>query len=141
MPRLTADNYKRPEQTYTEKLSKDEIKQKLEDYRKVDKIENVPVGTHVRYFTKKGNTMAFRLGGIIIAVTGLPDYLILSSGGKSWSVQVKNSIFFARISLKEIQTEYEEIVSKKDAQIKGLIMENKDLTGIIAKYKKKYGKI
>jgi len=141
MEKLGDDDYKRPVQTYTEKLSKDEIKQKLEDYKKVDKIGNVKIGTHVRYFSKKGNIMVFRLGGIIIANNGLPDYVILKNGTKSWSVQTKDTIFFARISLTDLQQEYEELLTKKEAQIKGLIMENKELTALVNKYKKKYGKI
>jgi len=141
MQKLANDDYERPVQTYTEKLSKDEIKQKLEDYKKVDKIENIKIGTHVRYFSKKGDKMVFRLGGIIIANNGLPDYVILKNGAKSWSVQTKDTIFFARISLADVQQEYEELLTKKEAQIKGLIMENKELTAMINKYKKKYGKI
>lgn len=141
MPKLGDEKYDRPDQTYTDKLTTDEIKQKLEDYKKVTKIEDVPTGTHVRYFIKKDNKMLFRLGGIIISNTGLPEYIVLGNGGKTWSVQIKNTVFFSKISLKDVQKEYEEIIFDKDAQIKGLIMENKEINSQLNKYKKKYGKI
>ena len=55
MSKLGDDNYKRPKQTYTDKLTDEDIKAKLEDYIEVDDISKVPLNTHVRYFTEKIN--------------------------------------------------------------------------------------
>ena len=38
MSKLGDDNYKRPKQTYTDKLTDEDIKAKLEDYIEVDDI-------------------------------------------------------------------------------------------------------
>ena len=116
------ENYKRPEITYTDKLSKDQIKELLIDYEKINNITeliNIPSGTHLRYFEMKNKELKFRTGGILTVNSGLPDYIILSNGKLSWSVQVKPCIFFKRITIKQIREEYEKFLYDKDATIKG----------------------
>jgi len=80
----------------------------------------VPIGTHLRYFDTKNNQMKFRTGGILTVNTGLPDYIILSSGHVSWSVQTNTSIFFRRITLKQLKEEFDIINKKNLATITGL---------------------
>ena len=42
--------------TLQDKLTKEEIKEKLEDYIEVEDINKVPLNTHIRYFSiKNGN--------------------------------------------------------------------------------------
>ena len=53
MSRLGNDGYKRPKKTLTDKLSAEEIKDKLEDYIEVEEIGQVPLNSHLRYFTEK----------------------------------------------------------------------------------------
>ena len=53
MSRLGNDDYKRPRKTLTDKLSPEEIKNKLEDYIEVEEISKVPLNSHLRYFTEK----------------------------------------------------------------------------------------
>ena len=53
MSRLGNDGYKRPKKTLTDKLSAEEIKNKLEDYIEVEDISKVPLNSHLRYFTEK----------------------------------------------------------------------------------------
>jgi hypothetical protein len=132
--RLTTDDYERPVFTYTDKLTKDEIEEKLAEYTKVDNIENVPLGTHIRYFSKVGDTNKFRLGGNLINKSGLPTYVVLGSRSKTWSVQVKNTIFFRKISLLEIKKEYitlleykDDLIQKQGKRINDLVAMVKDL--------------
>ena len=119
---LDKDNYKRPELTYTDKLSKAQIKELLVDYEKINnlhELEKVPSGTHIRYFEMKNDELKFRTGGILTVVTGLPDYIILNNNKISWSVQVKQCIFFKRITIKQVRDEYNKLLYENDAIIKG----------------------
>ena len=116
------DNYKRPEITYTDKLSKSQIKELLIDYERVVDIidlEKIPPGTHLRYFEMKNKELKFRTGGVLTVNSGLPNYIILSNGKLSWSVQVGTCIFFRRVTIKQIREEYDKLLFKNDATIKG----------------------
>jgi hypothetical protein len=138
--RITETEYERPLITHTEKLSKQQIQKLLEDYEQINNINElskVPIGTHLRYFDKRDNELKFRTGGILIVNTGLPDYVILSSGHIKWSVQTDTSIFFRRITLKEYKEEVEKTLLDKEATIKGLHLTMKDNSIIINKLKNK----
>jgi hypothetical protein len=100
MSRLSNDEYQKPPITYTDSLSKEEIKNFLKDYEEIssDKISTVKKGTHLRYFSKNDDgTYKFRLGGNLIVNNTLPNYIVLSNKKKSWSVQTHNTIFFVEI--------------------------------------------
>jgi len=117
------DNYVKPNITYTEKLSKAQVRQLLYDYEEIKNIkelEKIEPGTHLRYFEDKDGEMKFRTGGILTVNTGFPDYLILSNGKISWSVQIKKCIFFKRLTIKELRDEYEKELIKLQAENKGL---------------------
>lgn len=141
MSKLGEDNYKRPKKTYTDKLTDDDIKAKLEDYVEVDDISMVPLNSHVRYFTEKINEKkkkekVFRLGGFLVNKSNYEKYVILSNVPetgfinpikKTWSVNTKTSIFYKKQTLDEIKEEYDlEIEDLKD-QIKFLKKEIKKL--------------
>jgi hypothetical protein len=134
--RLSRDNnYQRPKKTYQDKLSPEEIEEKLEEYIKVDDITKVPLNSHLRYFTlnKKTNKKEFRLGGFLTNRDQPDKYVILSNGTISWSVQIENSIFFKKLTVKELKGEYEE-------KIESLEKENAKLKKALLKYKKKSSK-
>jgi pentapeptide MXKDX repeat protein len=115
------NGYSRPEITFTDQLSKEQIEEKLEDYIKVDDISKIPLGVHLRYFTNKDNKLNFRMGGILHKNTGLPKYVILKSATNAqWSVQIENTIFYKKMTIVEIKDEYEKIISE-------LIQKNKKL--------------
>jgi hypothetical protein len=142
------DNYIKPDITYTEKLSKVQVRQLLYDYEEIKNIkelEKIELGTHIRYFEDKDGEMKFRTGGILTVNTGFPDYLILSNGKISWSVQIKKCIFFKRLTIKELRDEYEKELIKLQAENKGLqsmlqsISAEKEALGI--KYNKLIKKI
>ena len=97
--------------TFTENLSKEEISEKLEDYKLVDDISKVPLDTHLRYFVKKNNEMLFRMGGNLKRNLDLPNFIVLKNAlGTEWSVQVKDTIFYKKMSIKEIKEEYDDII-------------------------------
>jgi hypothetical protein len=115
------NGFERPEITYTDQLSKEEIQDKLADYSKVEDIYKVPLGVHLRYFVKKDGQMLFRMGGQLFKNNGLPEYVILKSGTNAqWSVQVKDTIFYRKMTLDEIKQEYEDIIKKKNEKILAL---------------------
>ena len=145
MSKLGEDNYKRPKKTFTDKLTDDDIKAKLEDYVEVDDISKVPLNTHLRYFTerineKKKKEKVFRLGGFLINKSNYEKYVILSNvpetgfinpSKKTWSVNTQKSIFYRKQTMDEIKEDYkdelEELYDEIDnlkKQIKKLTLEN-----------------
>ncbi len=128
--RLTKDtNYKKVGKTFQESLSPNEIKEKLENYKRVDDIDNIALNTHIRYFTndKKTGKKHFRLGGFLTKLD--KDYIVLSNGKLSWSVQNNTSIYFAKTSSNQ------NIVEKYDEKIQSLIEENKRLKDTLKQVK------
>ena len=123
--RLTTDKYKRPKYTKTDTLTKEEIKELLEDYEKVDDIGKVKIGSSIRYFdVADPDNKKFRYGGTLVNIS-CPNYVVLSAKGKSWSVQINDAIFFKRINVEELKKEYEEIFSKLEEKYRKVKKENK----------------
>ena len=61
------------------------------------------------------------MGGQLFKNNGLPDYVILKSGTNAqWSVQVKDAIFYRKMSITENKQEYEDIIKKKNDKIQVL---------------------
>jgi hypothetical protein len=119
------DNKKK---TYTENLTKEEISQKLEDYKVVDDISKIPLDTHLRYFIKKDNEMLFRMGGNLKRNLDLPTFVVLRNAlGKEWTVQVKDTIFYKKMTIKEIKEEYDNIILDLHDKIKKLKQKIKEL--------------
>ena len=143
--RLRKDDYKRPPQTYTDKLSREDVVDKLNGYKKVDDIIKVPLGTHLRYFKKlETGKDKFCMGGFLHKNTGIPNYVILKNDKSSWTVQLNTATFFRKMSNTEIMDEYEdkldELQKKYDSQKslnKELKKENKTLQKEIDYYKHK----
>lgn len=124
--KLGSDDFNRPEQTYQDKLTEEDIREKLFNYKKVDDIYRVPLGTHLRYFLQNNDgSTKFRLGGMLYRSDGLPNYVVLSNGSRSWSVQVDNAVFFKKKHERELITE-----------IKDLEELNSELKSLVKKYKK-----
>ena len=93
LKKFGTDNYVRPDETITDKLTPEEIENKLQDYVQTD-IEKIPLNTHVRYFKMDDGKRKFCSGGILYQNIGLPTYVKLSNGSNVWSVQIKDTIFF-----------------------------------------------
>ena len=139
--RLTRDDEK-TKNSIQKNLSPDEIREKLEEYKRVENIETVALNAHLRYFTtdKDGNKN-FRLGGFLTKMDKEKGYLILSNGNVSWSVQMKDSIFFQKMNFKDLKEELiKSIHEEYDKEIKNLKKENKKLKETIIEIKKEVKK-
>ena len=131
--RLTRDKTKSTN-SYQNKLTPDEIKSKLEEYKKVDDITKVALNAHLRYFIidEKTGDKQFRLGGFLTKIDMEKGYIVLSNGNLSWSVQLKNTILFKKMTFQELKDEMREDIVKEvgkiyNSEIKKLQNENKKL--------------
>ena len=133
--RLANDKYKRPKKTLTDKLTPEEIKDKLNDYIEVEDISKLPLNTHLRYFTekydedKKKKIRVFRLGGFLINKNNYDKYIVLSNvpetgvinnNKKTWSVNTKISVFFRKQTIDEIKDEYEDEIEELNDEVNKL---------------------
>jgi hypothetical protein len=114
--RLSRNDYNRPAKTYQDTLSNTDIKDKLKDYKKVNDMSKISISTHLRYFTKdKNGNQLFRLGGVLTKIDPELRYVILSNGSLSWSVQIKNSTFFQKMSEKEVRDEIKKELTEEQS--------------------------
>lgn len=125
-------SYVRPNKTYQEKLTPEQIAEKLEGYEKVKDIADVPLNTHIRYFKiNKDKSQKYCNGGFLHNKSNPDKFIMLSNGTLIWSVQTKSSIFFKKISRKEeidaIHQDYANKIDKLKRYIKMLREENKKL--------------
>ena len=128
---LTSKNnivYQRPQKTYQERLTNQDIKNILKDYIMVEDINKVPIGTHVRYFItdQESKKKKFRLGGMITKIDPFGRYIMLSNGQtQPWSVQLSNSIIYKKLSAEEHKEEIKkEILTEINTESK--IQSSKD---------------
>ena len=135
--RLTRDTtYNKTKKSYQDNLSPAEIKKKLEEYSQVNDIDEVPLNSHLRYFTinVKTEKKQFRLGGFLTKID--KDYVVLSNGTLSWSVQKKNNIFFRKMTFQELKEELTGKIKKSyESELKKLKEENKKLKSTLKKVK------
>lgn len=140
--RLSRDtSYTKTKKSYQEKLSPDEIKKKLEEYKQVEFIDDVNLNSHLRYFTfnEKTGKKQFRLGGFLTKID--KEYVILSNGSLSWSVQKKNTIFFQKMNFTDLKDELIQKISRKfEKKIQKLNDENRLLKDTLKKVKKQLKK-
>ena len=132
--------YKRPKKTFQEQLSADEIAKKLQGYEKVDDIAEVPLNTHIRYFkTNPDGTQVFRTGGFLHNKQDPEKFVMLSNGKNIWSVQVKDTVFFKKMShndeldaihalYKKKLNEKDEVIDKLKKYIRAKISNNEQIT-------------
>lgn len=131
--RITKTNYERPKVTYQDTLQTDEaMLEKLAGYEEVEFPEHVEYSTHVRYITYKDGKAKFCLGGLMMRV--MPEYVILSNGTLSWSVQREyfdkegntygKTRFFKYIS-KDVRNKL--VIDKQQDEIERLRAENESL--------------
>ena len=120
--RMSEVPYLRPKQTKSDTIqTKKSILEKLKDYEEVRDIEKVPVNTHIRYIVLQNGKSKFRLGGFIKKI--FDDYLVLSNGKLTWSVQryargtkgkiIHKTRFFKLIT----KQEKEELQKEKDKKM------------------------
>lgn len=115
--KLSQDNYIRPKITATDLIDPDEIKERLKNFEKVEDISSIVPNIRIQYFEiTDDKKFRYRQGGTLI-VNKYPDYIVLSNGRKSWSVQIANHVFFKQIDIDEIRKQYEKIIADKDRKI------------------------
>lgn len=131
--------------TFQETLSNEQIKKYLNDYKKVDDISKIGISTHLRYFTldPKTNKQLFRLGGYLNKFGDNGEYIILSNGDLSWSVQIKNSTFYKKMTDQELKEELKQeiLTETQETMINELDELKKEYKNLEKKYKsldKKY---
>lgn len=138
--RLDQQEYKKPLITLQQKLNKNEIEDKLYDYEEVKDISKVKLQTHIRYFIFKEDPVKhnikklFRLGGYLVNKENADKYVVLSNGKNTWSVQVKNTIFYRKL-------DSQDIIDKYTDQIADLKLEVENLNEKVIKYKKELGRL
>lgn len=116
---IVENDIENEKKTFTGNLTKEEINEKLQDYKLVDDISKVPLGTHMRYFVNKNGEKLFRMGGNLKRNLDLPKFVILENAvGTQWSVQVKDTTFYKKMSIKEIKEEYDGIIDELHEKIK-----------------------
>lgn len=145
----TDKSYKRPKVTLTDSLTKEEIEEMLIGYEKVDDIMDVPIDTHLRYFSPDENgVMRFKTGGFLKDKSNGQTYVYLTNRKYNWCVQTKDAIFFRKLShqeeLEAIHAMYKRQLDEKDVIINKLkkfirikLAENPDLNTTSVKPKTK----
>ncbi len=113
--KIARTNYQRPNQTYQENLTKQQIKEQLKDYKKCNEITMLSIGCHVRYFSTDPQTKKtlFRLGGTVNKIDPEYRFIILTNGTVSWSVQIANTTFWKKLTESEIKEELKEEIRKE----------------------------
>ena len=106
-------SYKRPKHTLQETLSSEEINNKLQGYERVQNISEVPLNTHIRYFSYENGNYVFRLGGFLKNKQNSDKYVVLTNGKIKWTVQVPNTIFYKKMSHSEEIEAIHEMYRKK----------------------------
>jgi hypothetical protein len=105
--------FNKSDKTYQQLLTKQDIKDKLKEYKSITNITSVPIGTHIRYFVKKDKEELFRLGGVLNKIDQQGRFITLSNGSTNWSVQLENSRLFQKMSENEIKEELKEEIKKE----------------------------
>lgn len=135
--RISQDDYQRPTQTYTEKLTRGDIKNKLEDYIRVDDIKDLKVGMHIRYFIKSSDdNLKFRSGGSITKIDKSLKYIVLTNSKITWSVQIPTSILFRRLTTQELKDEFKKKLDDTMLENEKVKRENKQLIEYAKQLKK-----
>jgi hypothetical protein len=131
--RITKTSYERPNTTYQDTLQTDEaMLEKLAGYEEVTMPEHIEYRVHTRYITYKDGKAKFCLGGLMMRV--YPDYVVMSNGTISWSVQrdyqdkAGNSYgktrFFKYVSK---DTRNQLVIQEQQGEIERLRLENERL--------------
>jgi len=126
LTKISDDNYEKPVDTYQDKLTQEDIQLLLEEYNQVTDMHELKPGLHVRYFSiikkKVGKSTTekriFRMGGQIIKIDYEKQYLVLSNGKITWSVQINDStIFYRKLTSQEIKDFYENEITEVDTEL------------------------
>jgi hypothetical protein len=107
-------------------LSQEQIDQKMRNYVIVDSFKEVPLKTHIRYFQQKVDQTTgevkhrFRTGGELICKKQPDLYVVLQASGKTWSAQVKECVFFRKMTWDECYEQEELINAQHQKELQSL---------------------
>ena len=144
--KITRTSYQKPAQTYQDKLTRQQIKEQLKDYKEINDITMLSIGCHVRYFSIDPATKKklFRLGGTVNKIDPEYRFIILSNGTLSWSVQIPNTVFWKKLTESEYKAELKEEIRKEilteepsTHEISKLEKENSELKKVLKEILKK----
>jgi hypothetical protein len=130
-------NYIRPELTYTDLLTKEQIETLLIDFEEIKDINEVSIGTFIRYFEYKDDELKFRVGGILSVKRPDEGYIYLKNNQINWPVQLKNCLLFRKLTTIEVRKEFDIKFFKQEKQINELLKMIRDLETENFKLKKK----
>ena len=129
-------NYIRPELTYTDLLTKEQIETLLIDFEEIKDIETIPIGTFIRYFEQKEGELKFRVGGILSVKKPEEGYIYLKNNQINWPVQLKTCILFRKLTTQEVRKEFDLKLLEKEKENNHLISLLKKQQNDINKLKK-----
>ena len=127
--------YVAPRKTFSDYLTREDIEKRLENYEKVDDIEFVKSGTHIRYFITDKDTgkKKFKNGGVLRRK--FPKYVVLVSNNLTWSVPKEGTSFYKKLTQEELLEECDQVIKDQDSEITKL---KKELKKLKKKQKEKY---
>jgi hypothetical protein len=139
--------------TFTSHLTKEEITDLLDGYTKITDVNDIKKGYHIRYFIKDPKTgeNLFRMGGNAINIQD--EYVVLSNGCRSWSVQkYATTTFFQQTPMSEVikllndqfddkKSNMMDIINILKQKNKDLVQNNKDLQNEVLKHNKQIKKL
>jgi hypothetical protein len=116
--RISRDGRENNVPSIQDKLTNEEIQEKLQNYIEVSDIDAVPINTHVRYYVKQGQEYKFRIGGFLKKKDN-QKYVVLSTSpdqnGKTWSVNRATAEFY------RIKTKTEQLMENAERENEDLL--------------------
>lgn len=99
-------------------LKPDEIRERLKNFERVadEDLKSIAPHTKIQYFDISDGSCRYRPGGSLL-YNHAPKYIVLTNGGKSWSIQLDSVIIFKEKDYDKLKKEYEILISKKDKEI------------------------
>jgi hypothetical protein len=131
--KLDDDKYVRPNIVPADLLTPEDIKKRLKNYEQItgSMISDIVIGTRIQYFEvideEDNIRYRYKSGGFLM-VNKYPVYIVLSSGRKTWSVQLVNNILFKEIEIDKIKQYYEKLLYDKNKIIEDIQCKIKTLT-------------
>jgi hypothetical protein len=106
----SSDGYARPSKTLQDRLSQDQIEEKLRGYRLLggdvsggvtgggNRIaDELKPNAHVRYFTETDAGRKFRMGGFVKKIDANKNYMVLTNNTHSWCVDLNKATVYKKI--------------------------------------------
>jgi hypothetical protein len=133
LERLADSEKRRPDDPSTIYADATEIREKLKNYNRIQSkdVINIPLGTRIKYVeVMPDGKYKYKPGGNII-VNKAPEYLVLTSNRKSWSVQLATHIIFVE-HFETVRKEFETKIKTLTEELKNKQKVNENLMNRIS---------